>query len=676
MRSNNSINYYISLITILLIFFLVLELKYPYYFFSDDNRTSHLPSFIHNYRAISNGEFPFFNFHQYLGLPYFSNFQSAVLYPFVYLSILLSTTIFGHYFFAIDILVIINLIIGSLGFYKLINILTKNKLCSFYGALIWTLSSFTIYGSTSWWVISGVSAYFPWMVFYGLKLYNKPNFKYLILLITARLLLFYIGHIEYFIYSIIFEFFTITLILLTLNSIKKFKVFMKKYFLSYFWTIIYSLPILIPAWFHTANSAFRNIRLTDLELRTNFYDLISWIQGLLYPFINDESLKNHFAKAYLSHIGYITVLLIIFCVIFIIFHKKSKNKTNIIILFFLFFISMLWSTGMLSGLIYYIPILNRFRWPFKLAIYNNFYLICISSFGFYFSIRCLKRYNKKIKISRFFGIILITLNIVNFYLLYNNFYISFNYKEHYDKIPLEEPLQKFLKNGRIFTLGKNKSDPYSALSLGYNYATLFDLYHIAGYDVLVPINNYKSSLELIFDAFYLKENIPIQYLRFWGVKWYILNKGDSLDPLYAHYVKILSDYNIRIFKNEPNRVIYKDNQALPLCYWEISKQSDNIVYKTKTNSIILNTENSQDKFLIINFLHNDFFKAFLNKKSKIPIMKTEISQMKIFVPKGSNEIEIKYNNPYFYIGILIVIVTNMLLLIYYIVKRNKTHFIK
>ena len=77
------------LIFVLSFLFIIMEFKHPYYFLSDDNRTFYLPFFTHNFRAIINGELPFFNFHQNLGISHFSNFQSAIFYPLTYFSMLL-----------------------------------------------------------------------------------------------------------------------------------------------------------------------------------------------------------------------------------------------------------------------------------------------------------------------------------------------------------------------------------------------------------------------------------------------------------------------------------------------------------------------------------------------------------------------------------------------------------
>ena len=660
------------LIIALIVFFMIIELKHPFYFLSDDNRTYFLPMFVHNYRALIQGEIPLFNFHQYLGIPHFSNIQSAIFNPLVYFSIFLSKTLSGHSFYAIDIAVISNIIIGSVGFYYLIRQFTSCRLCSIYGAFIWPLSSFSIYVSTSWWILSGVTAYFPWMILFGIRLYKNPNLKNMTLLIISRLFLFYIGHIEYFIYSMIFEFLTVILLFLSSNITVTLKSFLKKYLISYLITFCYALPILLPAWIRTLNSAFRSSKLHD---KANYFNLTSWVRGLLNPFANNDNYLNDFSKVFLSHIGYIPILLIIFCFLYIILKKENqKDYLNILILFFLFIVSMFWTTGMLSGLINFIPILNRFRWPFKLLAFSNFYLILISSFGFYLLMKYLKSKVKK-TIPLSIGFVVILICLLNFYLLYTSVYISFDIDTHKDLIPLNESFSEQLCEGRIFSLGESMPNPYSVSTLGFNYATLLNLNHFAGYEPLVPMKHYRASLDLNFKASYKKKDLPKSYLRSWGVNWYILNKNPEENELYSHYFNILSaDSSLVIFAEEPTRTIFYDKRPVPLIHWQKSQLSGNIEFKMNTNSILIHTKNHKTEFLVINYLYNDFFTAYLNNDKIITIIESDIGQMIIQVPEGENDIIIKYSNPYLKYGIYIIITITFIIFIYIIMinlKLNK-----
>lgn len=104
----------ILLVIVLSVLFLLLELKYNYYFLQDDNRDYSLPLFVHNYHSLQNGELALYNFHQFLGYSSFATGQSHALDPIAYLSTFLSYFFFHHYYATIDVYVIILLIGGLL----------------------------------------------------------------------------------------------------------------------------------------------------------------------------------------------------------------------------------------------------------------------------------------------------------------------------------------------------------------------------------------------------------------------------------------------------------------------------------------------------------------------------------------------------------------------------------
>jgi len=256
-------------------------------------------------------------------------------------------------------------------------------------------------------------------------------------------------------------------------------------------------------------------------------------------------------------------------------------------------------------------------------------------------------------------------------------YVSFNNKAHKDNIPLNEPFLEDLKSGRIFSLGISDKDPFSVSTLGFNYATLLNLNHFAGYDPLMPKKNFETCLDIKYRNSYKQNKLPIDYLRSWGVNWYNLNKDPEPNLLYFHYKEILeADSSIVFFADELERTIFYDRSSNPLFYWKLSQTSKDIKVKMKTNSIQIHTNNSQDDHLIVNYLFNDFFIAKLNNSGIIPINETKIGQMEIFVPKGENNIEIKYKNPYYKYGIIIVTIFSLLLCIFYFLKKHSSLFVK
>jgi hypothetical protein len=666
---------WIIIFFIIFVFFLILEKIHPFYFLSDDNRVFYLPLFTHNFRAVSGGELPLFNFHQSLGIPHFSNLQSAIFYPLTYLSMLFSKLFSGHEFWTIDIAVFLHFFIGSFGFYKLIKFFTKDRFSALFGSIVWPLAAFSVFISNSWWILSGVISWFPWILLSGFTLLHNPTGKNLTILITFRLLLFYAGHIEYFIHCMIFEFLTILLLGSALNAKYLNSKFTKKYFFSYPITLIYSLPILLPAWFRMKASGMRSENFDFNILHTNAMNFGYWLNGLFNPFnldpdfyLREQSKFSFGTFPHLSHIGFITILLVIFCVIYTTFSKKyQKQRLFEIAIFVLFLISLLWSFGLLAGLLYYIPILNRFRFPFKLLIFSNFYLIFVACFGFHFFTNLIRN----LRMKRLTQYSLIILTLLNFYLFYSNVYISFNNKAHIDLIPLNETFSTDFRKGRVFSLAEPETEPFSARTLGFNYPTLFGLNHFAGYDPLIPKKNYDTCLNIKYRAFFEDADLPFDYLRKWGVDWYILNKDPIPGPRYYRYRNILeASSSFTVFAEEPKRTIFHDSNSAPLLHWKNTEADENIKYEMHTNYILISTNNSEDEYFVINYLFNDFFKAEMNDSTFIPIRESEIGQMEIFVPKGKNQIKIKYSNPYFRWGVFVVLFVSLFLILLWEFRRK------
>lgn len=375
--------YPLGLLALVLMVLLFIEYKHPYFFLQDDNRDYFLPYYIHNYKSLLNGEIALYNFHQFLGTPALAVGQSAVLYPITYLSVFLSSLLFGHYFTAIDIQVIIHLLIGAIGFYQFMRFLNIERKIALFGGLTWSLSPFAVYVSNSWVVVSAVAAYFPWMLLLSFRIHKTSSIKTTICAVLARLLLFYAGHIQYFIYSVIFEFLTVLVYVVSdsLPGEKKVSIlkFLKNYIIGYIFVFIFSLPLLLPMWHQTTISAYRNKPLPFDEFFQRNYPISQILQGLFFPFIQTENISHN---SPLSYIGSFSLFFVVIGLIEKI--KKSKivfiNSIKLSVFIIPALIAFLWASNKIFNLfIYVIPILNRFRWPFKIAFYLDFYLIIIAT---------------------------------------------------------------------------------------------------------------------------------------------------------------------------------------------------------------------------------------------------------------------------------------------------------
>ena len=745
MNLKNRTRYLIFLLTVLFLLLVFMEIKQPYYFLHDDNISYVLPYISHHYNSIANSQIPFYNFHQHLGTPAFSVGLTATFYPLIYLSMFLSKSFWGHPFAAIDILTIIHLLIGAAGMYFFLYKILKSNQGAFIGGFIWSMSSFVVFLSSGWWNIAGIVAYYPWIILMTLRIIKDDVIKDYIILIILRLMLFYIGSIQYFIYVILFEMLTYLILLIGFKLQNKDMNYMKiiqkggYIFVSLLITCIFTLPLLLPMWNHMISSYTRSAQLSYSEFTGLSFSLFDWIKGLLLPFsdnyFNDLELGMKRVLPYLSHIGYaslfflltglivlykkvgwvsryilISVLTIIACLMmtviillinrvfpdaptsslmpfiwtvwkylpliflinfisYILFFKKTmKSAYSSRLMIFsmtaliLSTFTLLWTTGALNRIIFLIPILNRLRWPFRLNLFVNFYLIILTSIGYTSIMMCKNVIYKRIG----FSITLILL-LFNFGYLYISGPPK-NFEIFQENIPFTEPHQDELKRGRILSFNIDFEGSPLSNCLCYNYASLWGLFHFSGYDhPFILKNNYRSSLDYMvrirYDNF-KSESFPIDYFRIWGVKYYIMKKRQRL------FRQVLSDNNCTLAYDEDDRLIYYDPAANPLFYWQESGKSEGIHYQIKPNSIHLSVNSATSDSLIANFVYHPFFQSYMNLE-KTETHYTKYHQISLFIPEGQNEIIIKYVDPYFQIGCTITLIFSIILLLLYIIVKTR-----
>jgi hypothetical protein len=229
------------------------------------------------------------------------------------------------------------------------------------------------------------------------------------------------------------------------------------------------------------------------------------------------------------------------------------------------------------------------------------------------------------------------------------------FSRHLDKIPFEEPLINTLVDGRIASIGldEHQFDGYivygnSVPSMGFNYATLFGLYHFGGYELLVSEKNSKASMDLnYYSMFYarpdtiinLAADLPLNHLRKWGVRWYIV---DSRIPL-------KEGGQIQLFHSDRFRNIYLDSAARPFVFWQDTLESSGTRFSFCTNTIGIDTERATGGDLILNILHNPFFIATVDGKTA-ELTETADSQLLLRVPDGRHHVTVTYRDPYFFRG--------------------------
>ena len=608
---------------------------------------------------------PLYNFHQSLGQPNFSNGWSSALNPLSYLAVSLSYLFLGNEFGSVDILVIMNSIIGGIGFFYFLKKIKLSNLAAFLGATTLPLSSFSMYVSDSWWWLSAITAFFPWILFLSIRLLESYGFDRLAFLgITFFLsLAFFAGHPQFFAYIVIFEGIFVCGFIILSHLIQK-KVPGKNilfWLASHALFALLSLPLLLPMIRETALS----VRTEALPFYTSLYDPFLMALGFVFPFTNDLKMAirtDWTHQENLSFIGYVPLLFIALGIIVQFVRPKIQHrftKKQMIVGFLsivLVAFAYLWTTGVIGMIMLAIPMINRFTMPFKLFIFIGFFLITLSVIFFDYCYRLFGKYKKII------ASVFILLNLSTFLYLYCYYGPQVFGGAAPEKPPFKETLSG-LTDGRIISIG-SANDRMTTKTLASNYASLFGLYHLGGYDPLTPMKNLKNTFGWTYLYPYNTEgSIPITHLRDWGVKYYVVLSNNANSRSVERYKKELSENGILPQIIEKDRTVYSDNKTKPLFFWEKTGKSDGIKYKIKSNSIWLETNNQENDNLIINFIYNPDFQFVLDSNQKLPVAENGSEQISVRIRPGKHQGVLKYVDPNYQKGLIIAGATLLLLLV-------------
>lgn len=625
--------------------FLALEWRFPYYFLQDDNRDSSLPFMVHNVRSLAGGELAQFNFHQFCGAPHLANGVAGVLYPPAYGAALASRLVWGHWFAAVDLLVIFHLLLGGLGTFLLLKAFTLPGRVACFGAITTQLTSFVIYASSSWLVVSGVPAYYPWMLFFGLRWLQSGQRGHLLGLVSTRLLLFYLGYPQYFLYAAVFEGLAWWGFCRGREAGAN-RVALLGYVGSWLATLLLATPLLLPMWSHLYVSAHRQQALPWAMFLEGHFGIREWLTGLLNPFSPRHYLQTPItdwmerSMPYLSHLGYATLgLIAVALYAFVGGTVRDERKKYFAVALGGSVVALLGSCNVLAPLLYVTPVFNRLRWPFKLQAFTAFYLVVLAAMGLGYLLETLR--NRRAA-GVIFGVVL-TGTVANFGALYLGCSPKV-FRTHLDRVPLEEPLRERLAQGRIFSLGYRFENLRTANALAFNYATLWDLYHFAGYDPMVPQANLRVSrgLEQVASFQGPPGQLPVEHLRRWGVKWYVVSNDAP------QYGPALASWGMTVAHQDELRTVYVDPQAWPLLYWQQGGAAD-ITYRLSANAVDIVAQNPQHDGLHVNILGHPYFTARLDDEP-VPIRTGDHGQMVIDTPAGRHRIRLRYQDPWLAAG--------------------------
>lgn len=634
--------------------FALLEAKFPFYFLQDDSFNCFLPMFDYNFTTLLSGHIPFYNPHQYLGMPMLSAGQYASLYPPVYLSVGLSRLLWGHCFAALDILMFLHLACGLLGFFTLMRLLGLGKEASAFGALAWMLNGAAIFLGSSWCSVGPTVAYFPWMLYSVTVLLRRKSLGAFMALLAWRLLYLYSGYVQLFLYAALFEALAVGLFLYSRRKEGGVLAAVRLYVSGWATTILLGLPILSPMWLHAKMSGVRSMPLPYEQFSALAARPFLWLWGLFWPFGAPPATlapvnANYYELfvVYFSHIGFAPLMLLLAWP----WLKAGEPLRRLRLLSLLLAaIALLWAWGALSPLLYQLPVFNRFRYPMKLLLFANFFLIVVAAVNLHVRIISPGRFTARHYSALAFFVLLLGAGLVYGAAPRRNFYINL------DTVPLHEPRKDALKEGRVLSLGvhDNKGDGYSAHLAGYNFASLLGLQHFAGYDPMVLRDtalrtgwlNYSSIIGLRAEGV----SSQVKYWRSWGVRWYMVNAREA-----GEYGQWLLSAGLTQSAVDSHRVVFEDKLARPMAYLaDENGPVGPLEHRITPAGIEMIYDQPGPGIAEANFIWLPFFRVYIDGVRGV-VLKSPDGRLAVVVPEGRHKVEFVYADSLFYLGLYVVL---------------------
>lgn len=672
----------IILVLVCILMLVALEVRQPYFFLQDDNADSYICQYVHSLRSVSQGEFPFYNFHQLGGIPFLDRGQTGELNVVVYLAGILSQLFLGHLCGTVDFTAALYLIAGAVGMFLFLK--KKTELADYIavlGAIAWSFNSFSIYCGSNWIISIILTGCFPWMVLSTSYLAQNNGLKAILIAAIPKVFMFYSGHPQYFIYAILFDYlFGLGYQFFFTGKGKRLKTegaFTLKYFLSGLVVTLWSLPLLGPMFLAMTNSVDRQGR-PELSYFIEYrFRIEDFFLSLVYPTMQydvtgfkqligqeaavvDEMIA---IQKNLAHIGLILFLIVLMGLIrFITSFSRKTTKEEKRIYRWMYsllpaaVISFLWGgTKWFNVIIFYIPMLNRFRYPFKVMQIFLFFLILFACLSLQQIVSGMTDKKK----AKAVGFALVAIECINLLAVYFILPVRFFGLYSNSPKPFTEPLFDDLKGSRYVTVLDSPSfwlqNPTTleersirvphdtAALLSYNYATYYGLNNITGYDVLTSLETVTASDNLLYYTDSIGGSVGyfydgfVEQMRDRGVSYYVTL------PANAEIVEEeLSEYGLTRWSEDDNRVVFMDTEAEPLAY--SGNDYGEVTLDEHVNYLVVTTPDSfEGGSVTVNYTHDRRFIATVDGEQAAITDSGDYHDMIIEgIPSGSHEIVFRF----------------------------------
>jgi hypothetical protein len=399
-------------------------------------------------------------------------------------------------------------------------------------------------------MVTFAAAWLPWLFWALDRLFVRPSPLSALFLGTIAALFFLQGYVQWFAYSILF---------LSLYALFRFVARMEPtpvsrrpaivYYLiiSVLIFLILTVPLLLPM-LHAVNaSAARSkpFSITQaLDYRVHMDDLIRAQFCLFRP---------NLVFGLSSAILYCPALLFFPVMILRFFSAGAAIRRRLFPLLILSVLALLFSSRWHLFLTM-MPVMEKFRWPFKVFLLADFFLLAslVWSVAFWAGRR------SNLLASACLAFVLFANLAVSLSCHDGNFFSKTTLPTSHN--PLPPGMNPDL--GRVIAIDNLLPEALSYRFYTHGHATFFDVPSLGGYDPLVSRNRLRFALGLDFpNVFYgaitpeVREQLDERAVRYWIV-----------DPRSPQLQEVEALGGLQLLALEPDRVVFEDTQAWPLVY--------------------------------------------------------------------------------------------------------------
>ena len=486
LKLSDHINFALNIIICLVLISLIWKF-WPYRFSVSDAVAQFSPSAQLALGSYANFDLPLYNYHQHLGIPLMGNGYYPVADPIYLISLLISKYLLNSPQLAWDITCSIYILTASLFSYLYCKkILKIAPIISVMASISWAFSGTIIFFGGEWLYTLTPFTYIPIILLCFDKWMLSDNTRNLIFLAVLVLLFLLSSNIQIVFYSLHLIF-----ALLIFRYFKEHK----KSLLNYFWLFLvisglsYGYVMLI---FETASESIREVGKVPLD--KYFWLAYDWRNSFKYSILPLKGNWSFMQTPGLYFQGTWVVVGILLSPIYLIIQKNERVQISILIMTtILFYLLAIGADGFVGQVLYKIRPYNMFRHSVKWA---PFYQMASVILSFYIIDRILKnmKTNSRAGARNVKKITLVMLFIQ--IIMYVYFISGYDNKSSRRLTDVTLPIifdTKDLDNKYRITGLWDAGDPYKTdfpmHLLGYNFASLFNLYNISGYEPMMPKKN-------------------------------------------------------------------------------------------------------------------------------------------------------------------------------------------